>query len=290
MGKISKRLVRTKTFAVAAGLAAGFLLSSWISHSDSSARQKLLQSFDPLEVKSPPRAQSRRLEEALVQLRDGKPAEAFQALSQLERENSTIPSLTYFAALAALQSGDNQSAISKADASIAKRERIADSLALKAVVESQKPRSGAFADPAALAQGFLEQAAMIEPGNPAPLLELASILRYRAKNDEALELLRAARNRLNPVDSHAVVDTTIRLLELQALDDTSLPAPGDPGNSTAGLFASAYLAMRTADFAAAASTLDTAKKNLPPDLFLYLVNDPALRRYADQPALAGFFY
>jgi tetratricopeptide (TPR) repeat protein len=210
-------------------------------------------------------------------------------LRRIEKSSPFIPSLSYLIALAALQSGDSAFAEKNADASIAKRERIADSLALKAVIETQKPRAGSLGDPAAAAEAYLRQAASIEPGNPAPLIELSTVLRHKGDHDGALELLRSARNRLNPVDSHAVAETTIRLLELQSLEDKNLPTNLEPDGGTPALFSAAYVSMRTGRFAEAASLLDIAKKRLSPDLFLYLVNDPALRRFKDQQEVAAFF-
>jgi len=282
-------LLRSRIAALFAGIAAGAAIASLFHSAGDSKQKKLLASIDPLETKAPAPKHAAQFEAALDELRRGEPAKARETLAQLQKEYPFIPSLSYFAALAALQTGDTTAAATLAGESVGKRERIADSLALQALVESQKPRAGALRDPAAAAGALLEKAATIEPGNPAPLIELSTILRFKGDQAAALETMRRARNRLNPVDSHAVADTTIRLLELQAMDDASLPANIDPDTGTAAMFSAAYVAMRTGRFADAASILSTAQKRLPPDLFLYLANDPALRRFKDQPELSGFF-
>jgi tetratricopeptide (TPR) repeat protein len=284
-----RRFHLSRKIAIASGVVAGFFLF-WLASLLLPDKTQTPNPYpDPLKSKAAGQEQSRLFENALEQLRMGNSEEALQTLQQLEKTNPLLPSLSYHIALAALQYGDTSLAGKNADASIAKRERIADSLALKAVIETQKNRSGSLGDPAAAAEALLRQAASIEPGNPSPLIELSTILRHKSDHDGALELLKAARNRLNPVDSHAVADTTIQLLELQALGDNNLPTDLDPDSGTPALFSAAYVAMRTGRFADASTHLATAKKRIPADLFLYLVNDPALRRFKDQPEIAGFF-
>jgi len=55
------------------------------------------------------------------------------------------------------------------------------------------------------------------------------------------------------------------------------------------LFSSAYIAMRRGDFARAATLLKTARNRLPADLYYYLVNDPALRKYVRENELKGLY-
>lgn len=283
------RFFRSRFFSIATGAVAGIFLCWLVSVLFPGPARTPNAYPDPLQSREPAADQSRSFEKALGLLRGGNAGEALESLAKIEKLSPNLPSLSYFIALAALQSGNTALAEKKADTSIAKRERIADSLALKAVIETQKPRPGSLGDPAAAGEALLRQAAVIEPGNPAPLIELSTILRHKGDHDGALELLLSARNRLSPVDSHAVAETTIRLLELESLEDRNLPTDLDPDNGTSALFSTIYVAMRTGRFADAASLLQTAEKRLPPDLFLYLVNDPALRRFKDQPELAAFF-
>ncbi|MFY8267803.1 MAG: hypothetical protein ACOVLK_00255, partial [Terrimicrobiaceae bacterium] len=80
------------------------------------------------------------LDTAMVELRTGFAANALKRLDLIEKRNPQPPSITYLSALAALQAGDPDQASQKADASIAKGERVSDCLALKAVLETQKHR------------------------------------------------------------------------------------------------------------------------------------------------------
>ena len=229
-----------------------------------------------------------QLDEALRSLRDGDAEKALGQLIVLERENGSVSSLTYLVALAAMQSGDSDKALMKANESIAKRERVSDSLALKAVLETQK-NGGAFGDPRVRAESYLRQAMLTDEANSSPRIELATLLRYRGRHEEAKKFLEAARSRLNPVDSHAVVDTSLALLNLQFLPDGELPAGINPDKDIAALFSAAYVAMRKGDFSRAADILRTGRDRLPPDLYYYLVNDPAMRKFVSRPEVAEYF-
>ena len=229
-----------------------------------------------------------RLDTALKQLRTGATEEALKNLLLLEESNPAISSLTYLVAIAAMQSGDTELAGKKADASIAKRERVSDSLALKAVLETQKATSG-FGDRAVRSEMYLRQAMVADAANPAPCIELATLLRYQQRDDEALLLLEAARSRLNPVDSHAVVEASLALMKLQALPDADLPADLNPDTDAPSLFSAAYVAMRKGDYHGAASILRSGKKRVPSDFFDYLVNDPAIRKFDRSPELKEFY-
>ncbi len=176
----------------------------------------------------------------------------------------------------------------KAIESIFKRERISDALALRAVLETQKTAKG-FGDPRVRAETYLRQAMVADAANPFPRIELATLLRYSKRDAEALALLEGARSRLNPVDSHTVVDVTIALMGLQALADADLPADPDPNEDTASLFSAAHIAMRRGDFARATDILRIGKDRLPPDFFEYLVNDPALRKFRTRTELNEFY-
>ena len=130
---------------------------------------------------------------------------------------------------------------------------------------------------------------LADEANPFPMVELATLLRYQKRADEALALLRGARSRLNPVDSHSVVDVTIALATLQETPDNQLPQIAEPGKDLVSAFSAAYVAMRKGDFDRAVDLAKTARKMAAADLFDYLINDPAIRRYAGEPKLREFF-
>jgi len=233
-----------------------------------------------------------KIDEALAMLRDGDASKAEAQLAILEQENPDVAALSYLRALAAMQAGDIVLAEAKVDESIAKGERISDSLSLKAVLTAQKSSDGGFqifGDPTVRSEQFLRQAMVADAANPSPLIELATLLRYKKRDAEAIALLEAAKTRLNPVDSHTVVDVTLALARAQQLADDQLDSKPLINQDPASLFVAAYVAMRKGQFTSAAQYLRTSRTQLPVDLFDYLVNDPALRKYAREPQLAPFY-
>jgi len=232
------------------------------------------------------------LDQALADLRSGKTESAVKKLQELEGSKVDVASLTYLLAVAAVQNGDIKLAEAKTAESIDKRERISDSLALQAVLETQKaadPSIKKFGDPQVRSEALLRQAMLADAANPFPMIELATLLRYQKRSEEALALLRGARSRLNPVDSHTVIDVTIGLATLQDTPDSDLPQIAEPGKDLVSAFSSAYVAMRKGDFDQAAGTVKIARKMASADLFDYLINDPAIRRYVTEPKLQEFF-
>ncbi|MFZ4598141.1 MAG: tetratricopeptide repeat protein [Terrimicrobiaceae bacterium] len=232
------------------------------------------------------------LESALTELRTGDAAKAVSQLSELEEANPNVGSLTYLHALAALQNGDIELAERKSNESIAKSERVSDCLSIKAVLATQRASTGSFkllGDPNVRSEQFLRQAMMADSASPFPMVELGTLLRYQGKNEEALALLKGARTRLNPVDSHTVIDVSIALMTLQETPDEKLPRDLDPQRDLVAGFSAAYVALRTGNAVKAAEILKICQQRMSPDLFDYLVNDPAIRRYKQDPALKVFF-
>jgi len=232
------------------------------------------------------------LDAALADLRSGETGKAVKKLQELEGANADVASLTYLLAMAAVQNGDIKLAEAKTAESIDKRERISDSLALQAVLETQKASDISiekFGDPRIRSESLLRQAMLADTANPFPMIELATLLRYQKRSEEALALLRGARSRLNPVDSHTVIDVTIGLSTLENTPDSDLPQIAEPGKDPISAFSAAYIAMRKGNFDQAAGILKMAGKMTAPDLFDYLINDPAIRRYVLEPKLKEFF-
>jgi len=232
------------------------------------------------------------LDQALADLRAGNTDKAVRKLQELEEAKTGVASLAYLVAVAAVQNGDIPLAEAKTAESISKRERISDSLALQAVLETQKggdPSIKKFGDTRVRSEVLLRQSMLADEANPFPMIELATLLRYQKRDEEALALLRGARSRLNPVDSHSVVDVTIGLTALHDTPDDQLPRIAEPGKDIVSAFSAAYVAMRNGDFDRAAEIVKTAREMTSPDLFDYLINDPAIRRYAGDPKLREFF-
>lgn len=232
------------------------------------------------------------LDKALESLRSGRPADAITALSDLKNQGGHHPSVAYLLALAGLQSGDSQLAATEATESISLKERVSDSLALLAVVETQKASDRtqmAMVDPRRRAESLLREAIAVDPANPYPHFELATLLRYQGNRQEALKEIEAAKARLNPMDSHLVMDITSRLLRLESLAAADLPPQETSINDPRELLPAAYAAMKQGNFDQAAELLRRTQTVMDRELFNYLVNDPALRRFAKEPKLEEFY-
>ncbi len=232
------------------------------------------------------------LNRSVQSLRNGNPAEAITILSDLKSQSGHHPSVAYLLALAGLQSGDSQLATTAAQESISLKERVSDSLALLAVVETQKAGDRtqvAMVDPRRRAEALLREAIAVDPANPYPHFELATLLRYQGNRQEALQEIEAAKARLNPMDSHLVMDITSRLLRLESLAAADLPPQQTSTNDPRELLPAAYAAMKRGDFDQAADLLRKTKPLIDRELFIYLINDPAMRRFAREPKLAEFY-
>lgn len=231
------------------------------------------------------------LNQALEDLRYGSSERAVQTLAELNKKNPGVSSVCYLLALAAMQAGDKDLAEKCAMESVGKNEKVSDSLALLAVLATQRGggKSLSLIDPKIQAEQFLRQSILADAANPAPYIELASLLRYQGKNQEALGLMKAAKARLNPVDSHLVVDVTIGLLALQKLSDEEIAGISKDAEQEMHPLVQAYIAMRKGDFSQAAEILEKTKKRMAADVFDYLINDPAMRLFAQEPSLRGYY-
>lgn len=235
---------------------------------------------------------AKELNEALFQLRKGEVADALKRLQKLETLPQGVASLSYLVALAAMQNGDITLAERKVSESISKREKISDALALQSVLESQKaadPSMTSMGDPKMRSEALLRQATIADGANPYPHFELATLLRYQGKTEEAKAEIRAAQARLNPIDSHLVMEVTLAFMEIEETPVGELPTDVPAGDNVVRLFPAAFSAMRRGDFDQAASLLQRCQQALSVDAFDYLVNDPALRRYLGRPELRPFF-
>ena len=159
-------------------------------------------------------------------------------------------------------------------------------------MESQRaslPANEKLGDPMMRAQQILEKAIVEDPAAAGPRVELGSLLRYRGQRDGAVRELRAAKARLHPVDSHLVIDVTVALIEVEELPAGALEISDPATDDVRALFPAAYVAMKKDDFVLAKRLLDRCKAVLPADTFLYLVNDPAFRKFAYREDLKPYF-
>jgi hypothetical protein len=116
------------------------------------------------------------------------------------------------------------------------------------------------------------------------MIELASFLRSQKRDEEALELLRAANARLHPIDTHVVVQTSIELMKLEQTPDEELPAVGTEGSITE-IFSSIYISLRKKDYNQVAIALEKGRHQASPDLFAYLINDPVFKPFITEPVM-----
>lgn len=232
-----------------------------------------------------------KIDEALLKLRAGDASAALTILQAIESEKGFYPSLSYLVALAAVQSGDVKLAERKIEETIVKRERVSDALALQAVVESMKPADptrAVMGDPKVRSENLLRQAILADPANAAPRFELATLLRYTNRRDEARQEIRAAQARLNPVDAHTVTEVTLALMDLEDTPDDQLPVNAEPPRNLAAALVAANAALRRGDVSTAVTLLKAGREMTSPDIFYYLTSDPVFRRYRDQSELTEY--
>lgn len=266
--------------AILVGLALAFFYGQSIGRDEAVRLAAQTEKPEP----APPRFSEQSMEAldaALALLRDGKSAEALDALKEVMAAYPGLPSLQYAASIAALQAGYPVEADKLADASIRQTSRVSDALALKAAISAS--RSGRPND---LQEELLQQAIAADPMNPSPFLELASLMRYQGKPDVARRLLLSAALRMNPVDSRTVLDTTLALMSQGPSEN---PGPAAPTGVPEKDFPAALAELRSGNYESAAAILRNTRQSLPPDLFAYLINDPSLRKFADRPELSGLY-
>jgi Tfp pilus assembly protein PilF len=229
------------------------------------------------------------IESALQAYSKGHADDAVEILAGVYRKNQTIPSTCYLMALTAIQSGNLPLASDRVDESILKGERLSDSLALKAAIEMEKSNKDGMGDPKVRAESLLRSAMAADVSNPRPYIELASLLRFQGRNDEARQLFEAASVRLNPVEGQALVETSLSLLNLQQTPNDKLPENLDSDKDPNSLVSAAYIAMRKNDVPAVKTLLAKARERLSPALYNYLINDPAVRVFSRNPQMTGLF-
>lgn len=226
------------------------------------------------------------LNQALALIETGESFQALKKIQTLSVKHPDVYSLDYLAALAAMQSGDLKMAHEKASLSIQKNQKVSDSLVLLSMTESGVGTGGktSLRDPKLVRESLLREAVESDVANPFPMIELASFLRSQKRDDEAIQLLKAANARLHPIDTHVVVATSIQLMQLQQTSDDQLPAVANEG-SISEIFASIYISLRKKDYKQAAVALDKGRHQASPDLFAYLINDPVFKPFHSEPVM-----
>lgn len=277
-------------FALAAGALLGLpFLFLHLGEKRAEARAKIKPERVPGAPAVLPPQLSRELDGLMKDLQEGNFSQALPRMREWKKSHPDVPGLSYLTAVAALQAGETGLAEIEVAESLRKKERVSDSLALQAVLETLKADGLTLLDPRTKAVQMLQQAVAADVGNPTPLLGLARLARSKGDTEEAVRWLTAARHRLQPVDSTTAVDVSIALTKLQALPDDRLPTGLPASNNVVNVFEDAYIAMRRGNFSRAAELLRLSREQLPADVFNYLLHDPAIRRYAGEARLAEFF-
>ena len=259
-------------------LLTGFLFGRLQSGSSVEEEERDLAKPSPQLVKE--------LNAALALIESGQSSEALQTIHTLSAKHPDVSSLDYLAALAAMQAGDLKTAQEMASLSIAKNQKVSDSLVLLSMTESGAGSRGttSLRDPKIVRESLLREAVESDVANPFPMIELASFLRSQKRDDEAIQLLKAANARLHPIDTHVVVQTSIQLMKLQQMPDEQLPAVANEG-TISEIFASIYISLRKKDYNQAAIALEKGRHQAPPDLFAYLINDPVFKPFHAEPVM-----
>ena len=282
------RLYLVLPIVIAAGAAVGIVC---FQRGTETGRAQLLreQTKEKISISDDTLREINQSFEAMV---GGRAAEAVGKFESLQVRHPHISSLTYLAALAAMRSGDIDRAEASAHASIAKHERVSDSLMLVALAQVRRgvnPKLKKLVDFRVSAEDLLRQSIAVDVANPYPFLDLAALLRFQNKNDAALSALHAASLRVQPIDTLPYVELTTELTKLSALSDWSLPEISRVTPSTTTTFPAAYLALRKGNVVKAKELLTLARSQTDPKLFHYLINDQAFVKYAKEPGMQEFF-
>jgi len=212
---------------------------------------------------------------ALRIFRDGDTAEAGKRFDALESRFPGAPAIAYVQLLLAMQDGNYPAAEVKAQACLDASFRPSDVLAIRAVMAS----TGNPPQPEKQRR-LLQQAILADPMNPTPFIELAGLERFLGEDSRAAASLTAAGLRFHPTDSQAVVKI------LEALVSAPVSGPAEAVLSASGIpdrdFPAALGEFRAGRRENGTAILRALGRTLDPDLFLYILNDPAFR-----PHLAG---
>lgn len=240
----------------------------------------------------PTELQKREFETALGLLQNGMLSEAKNTLSSLMDQNAPITSLPLMVANAALLDGDVPLAERGIRLSIERGQSVSDALVLQAIIEAKlatTPEHKVMGNPRIRIEGLLEQAIAADSSNARPYFELATLRRFENRDDDALDLLKSAANRLGQSDSILSVNLAIELVKLERLPDGELAQAVPAGSDPQSLLCAAYAAARLGQTDKAAGLVEQARTLTPPKTFFQLLKDPAFSSWRKEPALEKFF-
>lgn len=287
----------SRVFALVALVTLGLLiLSLWAGYSVGHWRGKTTAERGMVAsrmqtLKRLPASEAGTLSKAVAGLRTGEAESAYATLKDLRQKFPQVASLSYLTALAALETGRYVVAETHVRDSIKAGQRVSDSFALLAMLESRK--SAAVKQKPGEAdrkeEELLRAAITADAANPYPHIELANLFRVQGRMEEAGAELESAQALLTPLDSHLVVDLALAVMKIDRTPAGELVPAAVTKGDVRTIFPAAYTAMRQGDMTLAGSLLQQSRELLPADLFTYLMSDPAVRKFADREELSGFY-
>jgi len=285
--KVSVRFVLAS--ALAAALTSGLVF--FMLGAKSARPQEVVQTL-PEKPEITPEIQQ-ALDEILTDLRNRRGSLALEKLQKLQSSAPGLPSLFVLSANAALLENDLEKAASESQEGLLRKEFESDAYMLQALVMISQLRDKTYktmGNPKARIESLLRQAMAVDPLNPDPYTMLAAIKRAARESREALALLHSSRLRQTVASDTIVTDIAIRLVELEMLLDSDLPALSEkPEDGVLQQISAAYIAMRLGNSEAAIANLTLARKTLPAEIFIQILSDPAFQPYFKNSAFADFF-
>jgi len=273
------------------------LLSVWAGYAIGHVRGKALVEREIVAARIQtlqhlPASETEALNHAMVGLRSGQAEASFLALKALRAKFPQVASLSYLNALAALETGRYVVAEALVEDSVKAGQRVSDCLALLSMLEGRKSAANTKQKPGEAgekSEALLRAAITADAANPYPRIELANLLRVQGRTEEARSEFQTALALLTPQDSHQVVDLALAVMKVEQIPVEKLTAVAPATGNVRAIFPAAYAAMRRGDMPLAGSLLEQCRELVQADLFNYLMNDPAVRKFAGRQELRGFY-
>lgn len=260
---------------VSASFYAGMLFAKGSENQEVTTKQPAASGAKPL-----PADAMDQLNISITELRNGDPSKAVEDLQKLAASYPDAPCLVYATAIAALTSQNLELAETMAKLCVDSGYRKSDALALLANIEIAKSSQSelpSFTDPALRAKDLLTQAIEADPLNAGPHIEMAAISRRLGDFEQAIAHLERGKNLVFPVDTLVVTQTTLAILKDES--QASTPEEHLPP------FALAVRSARQGDTLTAALIFTDCRRHLPEETYAFLITDPAVRKFSDQPGL-----
>ena len=246
----------------------------------------------PLELPGTPAEDVKRArglaEEALAARFDGDNPKALQLFGEAAIADPSLAGIEYQRGLTMLFDGDPAGAEGAAEASLSRREAVADSYALLVMCAAARANAGETPDPAKVAD-WAEKAVQADPIAPFIRYAQGEYARATGHPAEAVEHYRKALDRVSPSDSYlvAAVKAGLSGMRLQQGAGAKFVMPeknGDPVPPEHLFFAAAQ-ALLDGDKVVAVTYLEQARKVVPPEVFSALLKDSFFQDFLPEGSL-----